>query len=471
MATPQRRVPRAEAASPLLLALLVLHLLTPAPAGAAEGGVHLYLQPLPSEASGLTFALSSISAVTAAGTEHPLALNLKGIDAGEAGRQRLLASGRLPAGSYAGFSVLFTQASLKRGQGIAALAVSDAPARVDFPFVVSNRQASLVWLTLRYEESIQGGAGFSPVFAAVLPPRPLAELSGFVTNSGSNTITVFDKRLSQAVGVIETCAGPAGMALDQRRRRAYVACSKDDEIQAIDVATGEVLERTRVSPGDRPREVALTPDGLTLISANTGSNSISFFDATSLARLERVNVGNGPASLSVDPAGKRVFVFNTLSSSVSVVDVAGRSLAATLSTDLAPLRGKFNRRGDRLYVIHERSPYLTVLDPGQLSVVTKARLRAGVNAIEVDTVRDLVCVGGSRDTTVEFYDPNALMLLYSMRTRSGVSHLTIDVEHNSLYMVSPERRSLVVGRLSDRKLAAEIDVGDGPYWVAVMGEK
>jgi len=471
MATPPRRVAGAEFASPLLLALLVLHLLVPTPAGASEGGVHLYLQPLPSEASGIAFALASISAVTAAGTEHPLALRLTSIDAAEAGRQRLIASGRLPAGSYAGFNVQITQASRKRGQAAAALAAPEAPARLDFPFEVSNNRASLVWLTLRYEASTQSGAGFSPVFTAAPAPRPLAELTGFVTNTGSNTITVFDKRLSQAVGVIETCAGPAGMALDQRRRRAYVACSQDDEIQAIDEATGEVLERTRLSPGDRPREIALTPDGLTLISANAGSNSISFFDAASLARLERVNVGSGPASLSVDPAGKRVFVFNTLSSSVSVVDVAGRSLAATLSTDLAPLRGRFNRRGDRLYVIHERSPYLTVLDPGQLSVVTKARLRAGVNAIEVDTVRDLVCVGGSLDTAVEFYDPNALMPLYSMRTRSGVSHLTIDAEHNSLYMVSPERRSLIVGRLSDRKLASEIDVGDGPYWAAVMGEK
>ena len=129
------------------------------------------------------------------------------------------------------------------------------------------------------------------MFSAVTPPRPIADHAGFVTNAGSNTITVFDKHLMQAVAVIDTCAGPAGMALDQRRRRVYVACSKDDEIQSIDVATVRIVERTRVSPGDRPRELALTPDGRTLISANTGSNSISFFDAASLTRQERINVG------------------------------------------------------------------------------------------------------------------------------------------------------------------------------------
>ena len=82
-----------------------------------------------------------------------------------------------------------------------------------------------------------------------------------------------------------------------------------------------------------------------------------------------------------------------------------------------------------------------------------------------------MCIGGGSDTAVEFYDPNALMPLYAMKTRAGVSHLAIDGENNSLYMVSPGARSLIVGRLADRKVVSEIDVGDGPYWVAVMGEK
>ena len=94
-----------------------------------------------------------------------------------------------------------------------------------------------------------------------------------------------------------------------------------------------------------------------------------------------------------------------------------------------------------------------------------------MEAIEVDRVRNLVCVGGSQDTAVEFYDPNALMPLYALRTRAGVSYLRIDVENNSLYMVSPDTRSVIVGRLADRKIASEIDVGDRPYGVAVMGER
>jgi YVTN family beta-propeller protein len=452
-------------------AIVVLCLVAPGVARAADGGVHLYLQPLPPEASRLTFAIASVSAVTAGGSEYPLALSLNAVGRAEAARQRLLASGRVPTGSYVGFSLKFTRAALKRDREDAALSVPDVPVRIDAPFSATGQQASFFWLSLKYQDSITNGSGFNPVFSAVTPPKPIADHAGFVTNSRSNTITVFDKELGQAVAVIDTCAGPAGLALDQRRRRAYVACSKDDEVQAIDVATGEIVERTRVSPGDRPSEVALTPDGVTLVSVNTGSDSISFFDAASLTRRDRLNVGSGPGSIVVDPEGRRAFVFNTLSGSVSVVDIGNRNLLATVSTDSAPLRGQFNRRGDRLYVIHDRSPYMTILDPRQLTVVTRARLRIGVSAIAVDRVRDLVCIGGGDDPTIEFYDPNALMPLYAMRIRAGASYLKIDAEDNSLYMVSPETRSLLIGRLADRKAVNEIDVGDLPCAVAVMGEK
>lgn len=452
------------------LTFVVVCLVVPAVARAADGSVDVYLQPSPAEAARLTFAVGSISAISVNGSESPLKLNLKLVGSRETQRQRLLASGRLKPGNYAGFIFTVKRAALKGEHGETALAVPDAPQRIDFPFAIAPQQGWVVWLTLKYPDSTTEGTDFRPVFSATMPPRPIVDHAGFVTNSGSDTITVFDKSLTQAVAAIATCAGPAGMALDRNRRRVYVACSKDDEVQAIDVATREMVERSSLSPGDRPQELALTPDGLTLISVNTGSNSVSFFDALSLARQERVTVGSGPGSLLIDPTGRRAFVFNTLSSSMTVIDLQGRSVAATISTESAPLRGQFNRRGDRLYVIHERSPYITVLDARQLTVIARARLRTGISALVVDPIRDLLCVGGN-DPLVEFYDPNALMPLYSMRTSAGVSYLAIDAEDNRLYMVSPSARGLLVAGLPDRKPVSEIDVGESPYWVVVMGEK
>lgn len=454
----------------LRLAILAL-CLTPAVARAADGGVYVYLQPLSSEAARLTFTVASVTAISVDGTEHPLKVALQAVSPASAGRQRLLASGRLPAGSYGGLRVKVGRAALAGQRGETSLEVPDTPARVDLPFALPGHESVVLWLTLRYEESVPGGFGFSPAFTAIRAPRPIADHVGLVTNTGSNTITVFDTSLVQVAAVIDTCARPAGMALDRRGRRAYVACSRDDEVQAIDVAAAEVVERTRLFPGDGPRELALTPDGATLLTVNAASNSVTFFDAHSLTRQERITVGNGPSSLLIDTGGRRAFVFNTLSSSVSVIDIGSRSVVATLSVDSAPLRGHFGSRGDRLYVLHERSPFMTVVDPRQLSIVTRARVRSGITAIAVDVVRNLVYLGGADDTLVEFYDPNALVPVNSMKTRGGASYLAINVEDGSLYMVSPETKSVAVGNLGDRKVVSEFDVGEGPYWLVVMGEQ
>jgi YVTN family beta-propeller protein len=438
---------------------------------AVEGGVQVYLQPLAAETARLTFSLDSLSAVSSTGAEYPLSLQLKTAGGAETRRQRLLATGRLPTGRYVGFLVRVGRAALKGERGDIALLVPDAGVRLDAPFSVAPAQTPLFWFSLKYQESLREDAQFSPVFSAVMPAKPVAGRAGFVSNFGSDTITVFDKGLGQAVAVIDTCMGPAGLALDQRRRRLYVACQKGDEIQAIDVVTGEIAQRTQTSPGDQPRELALTPDGGTLLAVNPGSSSVTFLDALSLARQDRLNVGSGPNSAVLGPDGQRAFVCNTQSGTISVIDIAHRRVSATLSVDGAPLRGRFGNSGARLYVIDERTPYLLVIDPAQLNVVTRARLNGSASAIVVDPVRGLISVASDGSASVEFYDPNALVPLFLMKSRAGTSFLAADPEDNRLYLVNPRTRSLVIGSLADRTMTSEIDVGSSPYWVAIMGER
>ena len=63
-----------------------------------EGEIYLYLQPYPQEAERLRFSIEGISAVSADGREFPFEISLREIKASDVRRQRLLASGRVPAG-------------------------------------------------------------------------------------------------------------------------------------------------------------------------------------------------------------------------------------------------------------------------------------------------------------------------------------------------------------------------------------
>jgi YVTN family beta-propeller protein len=327
-------------------------------------------------------------------------------------------------------------------------------------------------LSFRYGESISGSFSFTPAFSIFIPSKPIISLAGYVTNTGSNNIAVFDKRLGQVVGMIATGRGPTGMVLDQRLRRVYVALSGADAIEVIDVTGGEIINRVRLSTGDRPEELALTPDGRTLLTVNAGSNSVSFIDPVSLFELGRVNVGNGAHSILIDPTtGRRAYVFNTLSGTISVLDIPNRGIVTTLSTDPGPLRGQFNRRGDKLYVIHELSSYLTVIDRVSLSTLRRFQVRIGMNSIKVDNRTELVFLGRKNDTLIEVYDPLSFVPVDMIRTGGTIAYMTIDGEENNLYLVNEDKKSLMVSSLVSKRVVYEVDVGDAPYWVVVMGER
>jgi len=436
-----------------------------------EGEIYLYLQPYPQEAERLRFGMEGISAVSADGREFPVEISLREIKGKDVRRQRLLASGRVPPGSYVGLSFKVKKAILKVEDGDADLLVPEVPVRTDFPFNVIRKRAHVISLSFKYRESVSGGFSFSPVFSPFIPTRPIISLAGYVSNTISNNISVFDKKLGQVVGMIATGKGPAGMALDQRSKKVYVAISGEDEIVAIDITGGELTNRIKLPTGDRPQELALAPDGRTLLSLNVGTNSVSFIDPSSLFELNRVNVGMGPRSILIDPNGRRAYVFNTFSGTISVLDIANRAIVTTFSTDPGPLRGQFNRRGDNLYVIHELSSYLTVVDPISFRILKRFSVGPGMNFIKVDVRTDQVYIGRKNDTFVGVYNPLSFVSVDFIKTGGTIDNMAIDGEENNLYLVSSEMKSLMVSNLVRKRIVFEMDVGEGPYWVTMMGER
>jgi len=436
-----------------------------------EGEVYLYIQPFPQEANRLKFKIDGISAIRDDGAEFPFSLSLSDLKGRDMRRQRLLGSVRLPPGSYSGLSFKIKEAFLKVEEGEAALLVPGTPVKTNFLFHVSRKRASVISLIFKYPESVRQGFSFSPVFSIFIPPKPITSVVGFVSNSGSNNITVFDKMSGQVAAVIATGRRPTGMAIDQRLRKAYVVLSGDDRIEVVDVTAVEVIDKINLSIGDHPQEMAITPDGKFLVTANTGSNTASIIDLFSLTEVSRVRVGNGPNSVLMDPSGRRAYVFNTLSNTISVIDMGAKALVTNISTDPSPLRGQFNRRGDRFYVINEIYAYLTVVDPFSLSILKRASVSGGLNAIKVDTNTDLIYLGSMRNPVVDIYNPSTYFPIDYIRAGAGIAYMTIDGEERKFYMVSPEKNSLITSDLVSKRVLSEMDVGERPYWVTMMGER
>ncbi|MGV1101035.1 YVTN family beta-propeller repeat protein [Thiovibrio sp. JS02] len=437
-----------------------------------QGELHLYVQPFPQEAQRLRFRLEAVSAVRADGNLIPLPMAFSEFTAGQVERQRFFAASPLPPGEYLGLSLQVAAAFLQGEEGEVALAVSEVPQRVEFPFRISKGKARLLLLKFDYSRAVGvGGVGFFPGFSIFLPERLVPKVLGYVANEKSNTITVFDKNLLQVVGVIATGMGPKDLALDRSRRRLYAPLSGEDSLALIDVSGQEVIDRARLNIGDEPCGSALSPDGNLLVTTNFGSDTVTLAEAGSLLERDRIAVGDGPCGVLVDRTGRRGYVFNLWSGTVSVLDLANRQVAATIPVGPEPIAGAFSRTGDRLFVIHAKAPHLEVIDTVSLAVRERAFVGSGMGGVVLDPRTDLLYIAKKNEGRVEIYDPLALFPLDSIRVGEEVADLAIDEEEGHLFVVLPGSGRIAVFDLLGRKMVALIEVGKGPGNVTLMGDR
>lgn len=455
----------------LLLAGCMTHIPAAKPALDDLGEIYLYTRPFPQQASRLGFTLDRLEAIRDDGARFPVSLKLAEIKGAEMTRQRFLASGSLPPGNYTGLAFGVKRATLRGEEGDAALLVPAEATRVESFFTVARGKALFLSLGFNYNEAVTNSFAFTPVFTVTVPGKPVAGLVGYVVNAGANTVTVFDRQSHEVTGVIATGRAPRCIVIDQIRRRAYVVLSGDNAVEVIDIPTNAIVGTIHLSSGDDPVELALSPDGRSLLSVNGGSDSVSFLDPSSLVELERITVGGGPSSIALDPAGGRAFVFNDATSTIAIIDVRKRSLISTIGTEPGPSRGQFNRRGDLLYVIHGQSPNLDTINPFSLSLQNRRPVGTGMQTLKVDRSTDLLYAARRQSPEIELFEPSAVLPLTFIQTGGETVHMAIDGELNNLYAVNPARKSVQVINLVSKNVIAELDVHDDPAWVALVGER
>src|SRR5690349_15836610 len=97
---------------------------------------------------------------------------------------------------------------------------------------------------------------------AVLPMAFAAEApayTAYVSNEGSNTVTVFDTGSFQVTDTIEVGQRPRGIELTKDGKHLLVAVGDDDTIEIIDTETHEIIGT--LPSGPDPELFTQSPDG------------------------------------------------------------------------------------------------------------------------------------------------------------------------------------------------------------------
>jgi DNA-binding beta-propeller fold protein YncE len=266
--------------------------------------------------------------------------------------------------------------------------------------------------------------------------------TGRVFVSRSTHMMVVEGATGKVLGDIPNTPGVHGAGIVTKTGHGFTTNSGDQTVTMFDLKTLAVIKQIKVGPGldgimyDQPDDkIILTnhsrPIGtLTAINPHTG-------DIVATVELE----DTAPEGAAADGKG-HIFVNNEGKSTIQVIDV--KTWKATASWPLAPCEGPtgiaYDRASNRIF--SGCSNTSVVLDASTGKVVASIKNGTRVDALGWDPAKKLIFIpnGGEGNVTVVHQDSaDKYTVVATVDTFRGAKTITVDPVTHNAYLFQPER--------------------------------
>ena len=219
--------------------------------------------------------------------------------------------------------------------------------------------------------------GSRPQGAAVSPDGRHA----YVTNNGSNTVSVIDTATNRVIAATHLSAPPQYVAIAPDGQRAYITTYNDADgtgsaVQVMNTATNTVVA-TILTVGINPYTSAVTPNGRQLYVPDHGSQELSVIDTRTNLLTRNIVVPRNPHWVAFTPDGRRAYVANHESNLVSVVDTASKNIIAKIPVGLSPHSVAVTPNGREAFAADYNANSVSVIDTSSNTVT--ATITVGTN--------------------------------------------------------------------------------------------
>ena len=266
-----------------------------------------------------------------------------------------------------------------------------------------------------------------------------------VTNPLSGSVAAFDVRSGKRTALLPLRGEPAEVVIAPEGDRAFVSLAQLDEVAVL--ALPQLTLQRRVKVGQRPRALALTPDGNTLLVANLQGGDVNLVDAHTLEGTRRVGLsGVNLRGVSVTADGRRAYVTGQIAANTRAtrepLDIWTNTLFAIELKDsyqtADPTRADVGAEGwldfalaaspdpdgvaviapelvavtlagsDQVILVRTPGPYRRTYDP---QVVKRVAVGARPRGITLSPDRKQLWVANELDSSISVLDPTTLRLL------------------------------------------------------------
>lgn len=159
---------------------------------------------------------------------------------------------------------------------------------------------------------------------------------------------------------------PAGIEIDDARKRMYVVTKEDNSFYVIDLAKKEVIFKKPL--GTEAYACLLSPDKKHLYISLWGDDKVVKINTRTLMPEDGIEVGDNPNELLLNKKGTILYVANANDNSVSVIDIAQWKVTEVLNAALYPDAPAGSASNGLALSADEKTLYVANADNNSLAV-------------------------------------------------------------------------------------------------------
>lgn len=335
----------------------------------------------------------------------------------------------------------------------------------------SRPQATQIWiLIIGLLAGCSETIGPDPIGNAPVVSRHTQGLSGsavydsraYVTNEGSNDVSVVDVETEVVVATVPVGLAPRGVAIAPDGQSVYVANSGSNTLSMIDTDTNTVS--VTIPVGNVPQDIAITPDGTLAYVANVSSTVVSVVDLGTNSVVATTVVGPVPVATAITPDGTSAYVVSNASRSVSIVDVASATvIVPSVPVGLVPTDVAITPDGSSAYVTSAfPNDGVTVIDVATSASATSISFNAG-NGIVITPDGFHAYVTGSSGAVLDLTSNS----VSGVWPANGAHKVAITPDGTRVFATLPGFGAVRVVDTATNSAIGVISVGSEPWGVAI----
>ena len=313
----------------------------------------------------------------------------------------------------------------------------------------------------------------------------------YVTNSGSDSVSVIDCKTDKVISTILVGADPHGIAAaainvgnqndnygpdadtNLQVYYVYVANTDSNTVSVIDVNTDSIIATIPV--GDNPIDIIASNNSGKVYVTNSGSDSVSVIDSKTNKVIESISIGSTPQGLSQifqnetndrsSAAVATVYIVNTASNTVSAINGNTNKVIHTIHVGKEPHGIIANDLAAQLYVANGGSDSVSIIDANTNKVT--ATIPVGNDPHRLDYYMGKVYVTNTASNSVSVINPKYKKVVATIPVDTSPRDIAVDNNIGYAFTTNKDANNISIIDLKTNSVISTVPAGHTPNDVIV----